>query len=304
MTDLGPDPARLPEALSEAEAEVLARQHGLEPVGQRPGLVAYVKDLWAHRNLVWALAKGEFVAQHQDNYLGLLWSVLNPILLGVAYYLIFGLLVGTRAGIENFVAFLTIGLFTFLPLSVALTAGTRSLLSKMGMMRSLTFPRVMLPITVVLAEFVATVPAFLILLVIALVSKEQPALSWLLYPPALLVVGGIGMGFAMIGARVVHAVRDAANLMPLLTRMLRYVSGIFFSIEYSMETKFNDPPTWVAWALEYQPVAVSLTLVRETLMAEYPVRWETWAVAGGWALLLTGVGFIVFWRGEGSYGRA
>lgn len=302
MTDLGPDPRQLPPVLPATEAEALAERYDLQPVGRRPGLFAYIKDVWRHRHLMWSLAKGEFVAKHQDNYLGLIWAVVNPILLAVAYFLIFGILIPTRGGVDNFVAFLTIGLFTFIPLSVSMVSGSKSLLSKMGMMRSLTFPRVILPITVVLAEFLATLPAFVVLVLIVLL-RERPTVSWLLYPFALLIVMGIGLGIAMIGARLVHAVRDAANLMPLLTRLLRYVSGVFFSVEHAM-SRFNDPPEIIALALQYQPFAVSLTLIRETLMQEFPLRWETWAVAGGWAVVLLLFGFLTFWRGEGSYGRA
>ena len=111
------------------------------------------------------------------------------------------------------------------------------------------------------------------------------------------------MAFALIGSRLVHAFRDLSNLMSLITRLLRYVSGVFFSVEVSIE-RFDGAPAWVGHALEYQPVAVALTLVREPLMAEYPVQWETWAVALAWAFGLLIVGFIYFWRGEGSYGRA
>ena len=252
---------------------------------------------------MWAMAKGDFVATHQDNYLGLLWSILNPILLGVAYYLIFGVLIGTRGGIENFVAFLTIGLFTYIPVAAALTGGSKSVLRKSSMIRSLRFPRVLLPITTVLSQFVASLPAFMILLLIALISKEPPSLTWLLFPVALLVVLVVSLGMAMLTARIVNAVRDTANLVPLLVRLLRYVSGVFFSVDAAL-ARMGDPEPWVAALLQYQPVAVLLTLVRETLMQEYPVRGETWAVAGGWAVGLFVVGFVVFWRGEGTYGRS
>lgn len=290
-------------ALSGREAEELARRHGMQPVGRRPGFLEYLGDIWRHRHLMWALAKGDFVATHQDNYLGLLWSVLNPIMLGVSYYLIFGLLIGTRGGVDNFVSFLTIGLFTFIPLASAMTSGGKSLVGKMGMIRSLTFPRVLLPVTVVLSEFLATVPAYLVLVLIAILSGETPDLSWLLFPLALLVVMAVGLGLAMIFARVVHAVRDATNVIPLMVRLLRYVSGVFFSVEAAL-ARFDDPPTWIALALQYQPVAILLTLVRETLMDQYAVQWQTWAVSVMWAVLFVTVGLVVFWRGEGSYGRA
>ena len=303
MTDVGPDPQYSPPVLPDEDAAALAARHGLTRVGVRPGFGAYLQDLWRFRHLMWAMAKGEFVAEHQDNHLGWVWSVLNPILLGISYYLIFGVLIGTRGGIENFVSFLTIGLFVFIPISSALASGSKSLLGKMKMIRSLTFPRVILPLTVTLSHFVSAVPAFVVLVVIALVSGEPVTVEWLLFPVALFVVLVMCLGFALIGSRVVHAVRDAANLMPLITRLLRYVSGVFFSLEASI-ARFEGAPAWVGYVLEYQPVAVALTLVREPMMAEYEVRWETWAVALAWSFGLLIIGFVFFWRGEGTYGRA
>ncbi|MFB9733193.1 ABC transporter permease [Ornithinimicrobium kibberense] len=290
--------------LSPEAAEELARRHGLELVGQRPGLMSYLRDVWRHRHLMWAMARGDFVSNHQDNYLGLLWSILNPLLMGVAYYLIFGILIGTSGGIENFVAFLTIGLFTYIPLAAALTSGSKSVLKKSAMIRSLSFPRVLLPITTVLSEFVAALPAFLTLLLIALVSGEKPSLTWLLFPVTLLLVLLVSLGMGMITARVVNAVRDTANLVPLVVRILRYVSGVFFSVDAALERVGDDAPEWLAGVLQYQPFAALLTLVREPLMQEYPVRWETWVAASGWAAGLLVIGLIVFWRGEGTYGRS
>lgn len=303
MTDVGPDPRDVPPVLSPADASALAARHGLEPVGRRPPFGRYVADVWRHRHLMWAMAKGEFTSEHRDNYLGFVWAVINPLLLGLAYFLIFGILLGTSRGIESFITFLTAGLFTYALLSTALTSGSKSLLSKMSLIRAMQFPRVLPPLVSVLSAFVSQLPAFVVLLVIALWDqKGQVTWTWLLYPVALLIVVVMGLGIAMLTARMVHAVRDLANLMPLLVRLLRYVSGVFFSIELQLERLgANDV---VAAVLEYQPAAVALTLVRETIWNPAAPDPVTWAVAGGWALLFFGVGFVVFWRGEGSYGRA
>ncbi|GGK73542.1 ABC transporter permease [Ornithinimicrobium pekingense] len=302
MTDLGPDPTRLPEALTEQEAEAFAARHGLEQVGVRPTLGSYLRDLWRYRHLAWSMARGEFVSQHRDNYLGLLWAVLNPIMLGVAYYLIFGVLLDLKRDVDNFIAFLTIGLFTFVFFSAALTSGAKALLGKVSVMRSLAFPRVLLPLVVVLSGFVSNIPAFLVLLLIALATGEPVTWSWLLFPVALLVVAAMGLGMAMLVARVVHAARDLANVVPLVVRLLRYVSGVFFSIEARVAA-IDDAPVWLGPLLEFQPGAVALTIVRQTLMSGLPLDGTTWAVACGWAAFFLLTGFLVFWRAEGTYGR-
>ena len=303
MTVVGPDPRDGPPVLGREDAQALAARHGLQPVGQRPRLGAYIADVWRHRHLMWAMAKGEFASEHQDNYLGFIWAVINPLLLGLAYFLIFGLLLGTRAGIDNFITFLTAGLFTYALFSLALTSGSKSLMSKMSLIRAMQFPRVLPPLVAVLSAFVSQLPAFGVLLIIALWDQGgKVSWTWLLYPAALLIVLVMGLGIAMVTARLVHAARDLANLMPLIVRLLRYVSGVFFSIELQIQAL--DAPQAVALVLQYQPAALSLTLVRETIWNAAAPDPMTWAVGGAWALLFFVGGFIFFWRGEGSYGRA
>ncbi|WP_228386964.1 ABC transporter permease [Ornithinicoccus halotolerans] len=305
MTLTGPHSP--PPAMSREEARRLAKQYGLQQVGVRPTLGSYLKDLWRHKSFLLTMSAADSVARHQNNYLGQLWAVLNPLLLAFAYFLIFGLLLGTGRGVENFVGFLTIGLFTFLYMSAGWNYAAKSLVGNVAMVRALRFPRAILPLSVVLAELLASMPAFLVLVVIALLTGERPQLSWLLFPVAILIVAVTTAGMGLMSARLVHGARDLANLVPIITRMLRYTSGVFFSVAtYGdlLVEKYGQQLRPVADALVYQPVAVSLTMVRETLLGEVPMRWETWAFASGWAVLLLTVGIVVFWRGEAGYGRA
>lgn len=303
MTAFGPDPRSQPVALPAQDAAALAGRHGLAPVGRRPSLPAYLRDAWRYRHLVWSMSKGEVVGQYRDNHLGLLWAVLTPILVGVTYYLIFGVLFGLRDDVENFVGFLTIGLFTFTFISGVLTSGSKVLIGKVGVMRSLAFPRIVLPMVSVLSSFLSNLPAFAVLVVIALITEEPVTWEWLLFPVALLVVAVMGLGLAMIVARLVHAVRDLANLVPVAVRLLRYASGVFFSIETRI-SGIEGAPAWIGPVMEFQPFALSLTLVRQTLLSEFELDPAVWLASVAWAVGLCVVGLLVFWRGEGTYGRA
>lgn len=298
MTQGGPDHQGSLPGLSAQEAAALADRHGLEHVGVRPPLPVYIRDLWRHRHFIWTMSEAGFISRHQNNYLGLFWSVLNPLLLGAAYYLIFGLLLETDRGVDNFIAFLTAGLFAFIFISAGFNYAAKSMVDSTGLVRALRFPRAILPISVIITELLATIPAFLILLVLCLVTGETPSVKWLLFPVALLIVGLITLGIGLIAARIVHAARDVGNLIPLLTRMLRYISGIFFPIaNYAGEGL-------ISILLMYQPIAVSLQMVRESLMGEFPLDPVTWLVSLAWGVILTGIGFIFFWRAEATYGRA
>lgn len=299
MTTGGPDHEGSLPGLTPAEATALAQQHGLQQVGIRPKLFPYVKDVWRHRGFLVTMSSADFVARHQQNYLGQIWSVLNPLLLGAAYYLVFGLILGTDRGAEtNYVPFLMIGLFSFIFIAAGMSHGAKSLTSNMSVVQALRFPRVVLPISVVLTEIFAALPAFGIAMIVAVLSGEAVTWSWLLFPVAIVITYVMTTGIAMFAAAFVYRVRDAANLVPLITRMLRYISGVFFVV---------SAYTSGVWGilLAYQPVAVALTMLRQCLMGgdDFALTWPVWLVSIGWAVGLFVIGFIVFWRAEATYGR-
>ncbi len=292
----GPDQEGSLPGLSAEQASHLAKTHRMQQVGVRPPLRNYLSDLWRHRTFLVTMSTAQFVSRNQQNYLGQIWAVLNPLLLGAAYYLIFGLLLGTDAGVGNYVPFLIIGLFSFIFIAGGMTRGAKSLIGNMGLVRALRFPRVVLPISVVLTELFVALPAFVVAALVALLTKQTPTWSWLLYPVAIAIAYVMTTGIAMIFSVLVYQYRDATNLIPLLTRMLRYTSGVFFLI-----TAYATGI--VGLLLAYQPVAVMLTVLRQTLMDEYALRWAPWLVSIGWAGLLFAVGFLLFWRSEATYGR-
>lgn len=280
-----------------SELAQLAARHGLKEVGGRPSLPTYVRQLWDRRAFLWVMASSRSYSRNQNNYLGQLWTILNPLTLAGVYFVVFGLLLGTTGGIENFVAFLTIGIFIFTAIASAISAGSNAVMSNINVVRALEFPRAILPLSVALSEMLTLLPAMAVMVVIVLLTGESVALSWLLLPVVLVMILLFCAGCAMIAARIVVGARDLRNLIPVAIRLLRYVSGVFFSIQH-----YTGAFTW-GMLLEYQPVAVYLTLVRSAMLEEFTAAAPLWWAGAGWALLFFLVGFLVFWSAEDRYGR-
>src|SRR5262249_20928124 len=95
---------------STAAAELAAR-HGLHLAGARPSIPKYIRQLWAYRHFITAYATGRLVAQFSEARLGRIWQVLNPLTNAAVYFLIFGVVLNTRHGIPNFIAYLCTGVF-------------------------------------------------------------------------------------------------------------------------------------------------------------------------------------------------
>ncbi|NYF97993.1 ABC transporter permease [Janibacter cremeus] len=291
--------ASVPPAPPVEEARKLADRHGLRALSERPPLRQYLRDLWQRRSFLWTLSSAESRAQNEANYLGQLWAVLNPALLITSYYLIFGLLLGTRGGIDNFVGFLGIGVIMFAFTSTVITRGAKAITGKLNLVRTLHFPRAILPVSVTLTELLASVPGFALLFVLMFATGERPDWEWLLFPVAVAMQGLALLGFAFIAARLVNASPDIANLIPIIVRLLRYVSGVFFPVVHYVE----GFPTVVQEVLTMQPFALMLTTGRQSLLNGEAVVLSDWLIMAAWSVGAAVVGLVLFWQAETRYGR-
>jgi len=133
-------PSTAPTASDEPlRAAELAARYGLHRIGARPPLLSYIRQIWERRHFIWALASARSYNRKQNNYLGQLWTVLNPLILAAVYYLVFGVILGTGEGTDNYVGFLVIGIFSFQYFAGTVSAGASSISGNMAMIRALAW---------------------------------------------------------------------------------------------------------------------------------------------------------------------
>lgn len=271
----------------------------LKPVGQKLRFAPYVKDLWRRRFFMMSFARARVEGQNSSAVLGQFWLLLTPLLTAAVYYLLFGVILGVSRGIENFIAFLIIGVMMFRFTSNSANAGAMAILSNKGLIRSLHFPRALLPISASLQQLLQFLPSLIIVLVAVLATGEPIRITWLLLIPIIVLQFIFNTGLAFVLARIVNRARDLAKLSPFLIRMWGYLSGIFFSIELSKE-RFPD---LIEPFLSYNPAHIFMQLTRSAFIESIEVPISYWAWGAGWAITIFVLGFVFFFKGEGKYGR-
>ncbi|MEJ5945818.1 ABC transporter permease [Pseudokineococcus basanitobsidens] len=279
------------------EASLRAADAGLPRVGRRPTLAGYGLELWRRRQLTAELARSRFRAENEANRLGMAWIVIRPLLNAGVYGVVFGLLLRSSTRPDNFVPFLVIGIFVFQFFAGCLTDGARAITGNVGLVRTLSFPRAVLPLSLVLQNVLALVPMMLTAVVLVPVFGEPLRWSWLLALPALGLLVLFTTGVALASARLTLHVRDVTQLIPFVTRLLFYISGIFFSID-----RIGLPPA-AELVARLNPVQVYITLVRSGFLTEVEATSGTWLLGVGWAVLALVVGALFFWAAEERYGR-
>lgn len=302
-----------PRALSSAEARALAQQHGLAEAGVRPGIGAYLKQLWSRRDFIRVFSTSKAYAKHQGSYLGQMWAALNPTLNAIIYTIIFGVILQASKGVENVVAFIVIGVFVFRLVDNAISTGARAIDGNMQLVRSLRFPRAVLPLASVITSLTLFVPVIGVMCLFTLGSGYLPLSNvemipltwhWLEIIPALALLTIFNTGVSLFMARYAYGKPDLMQVLPFVTRLLMYGSGVLFPLT-SFPAFQGDHLIWLRAILDYQPVSVMLQLFRMIMMDDRTIPYDPWlwAWAGGWSLLLLVVGFIYFWAAEERYGR-
>lgn len=282
---------------SGVDLAALAAKSGLHKVGGRPALLTYIRQIWKRRHFCVEMARGWSIGENEGSRLGQLWALLTPLLWAALYLFIFGVVVKTTSGTENFAGFLVIGLFIFRFVAGCIADGGKSIKKNISLITSLQFPRALIPLAAVTAELFLLIPAIAVMVALALLTGEPLRWHVLLLVPAIALMFVFTMGVAMMSARAIADVPDLVNMLPFVTRALMYVSGIFFSIE----TFAGDGV--LGKILGYQPLAIYIELARSALLVETQVRGTTWLWAIGWAISFFVAGFLYFWRAEARYGR-
>jgi len=266
-----------------------------DPSRRRP-VVEDLRRIWARRDFLLFAAGSDLRAQEMDTVLGNTWHLLNPVLQILVYFLVFGLILGTDRGVPNFLPFLAIGIFTFSYMRKVIIGGAKSLHKNRGLIHSISAPRAIFPIAVMLTEAAAFAFPFLVMLFVAVVTGESLAWRWLMMIPIFVAQSLFAVGLGFIAARITFYFRDFENILDFLFRMAFYFSGVLFFVD-----KFVKDPTARRIA-DLNPLLDFISLYRWAVLG-FPVGTRLIVSALAWTLIAPVAGYLWFQRRERDYGR-
>lgn len=286
--------------VAEHEGRVqIVNPEGLKPLATRPSLFGYLSQLWRRRFFIVADARAKALRTTRDYRLWQLWLVLNPLFDVALYGFLFGMLLKTSHGIENFVGFLFIGIIYMGMMSGLLNSGASLMQSSRAMIRAFRFPRASIPLATTLRSLIDNILPGIMAILAALLFQwgNPPSWSLVLVIPLFLLIHIFGCGLMMIAARLTAELPEAKVLLGLVTRGWFFLSGVMFSID-----RFAGSPT-VHSIMSANPGHIFLTALRDCSIYKTVPDLGTWVELLCWSFGAFVLGFLYFWRIEDKYVR-
>ena len=165
----------------------------------------------------------------------------------------------------------------------------------LGLIRTLRFPRAVLPLSATVGQAMAFLPALLVMAVVVMAHGTWPHPRWLLIPALLVLQSAFSLGAGFLAARYNYAYRDLENLLPFVFRLAFYVSGVLYSVDHYIDSTLGRA-VFLA-----NPFYCFVTVWR-WVMAGTPAAGAVWVATGVWSTVTLVVGFALFRARETTYG--
>ena len=192
--------------------------------------------MFRYRDLVRNLVARDLKVRYKNSVLGIVWSMLNPLGMMLVFTVVFTVLIPNNP-IERFPIFLMCGLLPWNWFSGSVVGSIYSVVSNASLIKKVFFPREVLPMSVVLANFVHFVLALIVLFGL-MVFFQSPFTQWILLLPVLIVIQllfTLGLAFFLSAVNVYY--RDTAQIMDVLMLAWFFLTPIFYSTDLIPQTK-------------------------------------------------------------------
>lgn len=260
----------------------------------------YLIEMWNRRDFAVSVPLEQLRSAHKTTFLGNLWHLGNPLLTIAVFYFVFAKLLKVDRGIDNYLLWLTIGVFTFRLTSSSVLGGATSISANKGLIRAIKFPRALLPISVVISKVLTFGIELTLLATFTMTSGIGLSRRLLLLPLIIILHAAFNTGGAFIAARLNEAFRDVQQIIPFAFRLLQYLSGVMFPIQRFLGDGIHGVAKQV---LSLNPIMRVIDLYRWAFLGtavDLGMTLKSAAISLG----LLWFGFRYFTAAEWRYGRA
>lgn len=251
-----------------------------------------LRDLWAHRELLYFLVWRDLKVRYKQTALGVAWVVLQPLLMTMIFTVVLGKLVRVPSNNIPYPLFAYAGLMLWTFFSGAVSITGNCLVGSAHLITKVYFPRLIIPIASIVARLVDLAVVFLILFGLLLYYRIQPSLHLLMTPLLILLLALLALAFGLWTSAVNVKYRDVGLALPVLIQLWMFASPVVYGL--------NIVPQ--KWQLAYSlnPLVGILEGFRAALFGT-SFDWRAITISVGFTLILLIYGAYAFQSREKTF---
>lgn len=224
------------------------------------------KEVWQYRDLLFLFVKRDVVTVYKQTVLGPLWYLIQPLFTSIIFTIIFNNVAGIDTGKVPPFLFNLAGITVWNYFTSCLTDTSDTFKKNASIFGKVYFPRVIMPISIVLSNLLKFGIQFLIFIVFYVYYYYQGVAihlndTTLFFPLLIALMGLLGLGLGMIISSLVTKYRDFTYLIGFGVQLLMYVSAVMYPIALLKEKL----PTY-GWLVAYNPLAYIIETSRYMLL--------------------------------------
>lgn len=256
-----------------------------------------LKEVWRYKDLVYMFVKRDFVSSFKQTILGPIWFFINPIFTTVVYIIVFGNIAKLSTDGAPKILFYLAGITLWNYFSSCLNATSTVFTANAGIFGKVYFPRLAMPISIVLSNlmrFGVQMGLFLLIFLYYLVKGEVQPNWWILATPFLiLLMAMFALGAGMIFSSLTTKYRDVQMLLSFGITLYMYATPVIYPISslrgIFKTLAFYNPLTGIFECFKYAWLGVGDFNVKMLLISSAII------------ILILAVGTIVFNKVEKSF---
>lgn len=219
----------------------------------------YVKKVWRHRAFIVILAKRDLKVKYAQTMLGVAWTVVQPLVAMIVFTLFFSLLLDVQTNYP-YVLFVLSGVVCWNLFNYIFSHASQSLMNNQDLIKKVSFPKIVLPISKLLVACVELVISLVPLLLLLVWFRIPIGINVIWFPLILLFIMIFSLGLSLILAASTLRYRDLHHIIPFLVNFGIWFTPVFYPVSL-IPDQYKD-------YLYINPMASLIGLFRWSLFAD------------------------------------
>ncbi|MDF1546380.1 MAG: ABC transporter permease [Bacteroidales bacterium] len=256
------------------------------------------KDIWRYRDLIALFVRRDFVAKYKQTVLGPLWFLIQPIFTTIMYTIVFGNIAKISTdGLPQMLFYLS-GIVGWTYFSTCLTTTSNTFVANAGIFGKVYFPRLTLPISIVISNLVQFFIQLLLLGAFMIYygiigANFQPNIYVLLLPFLVLLMAALGLGFGIIISSLTTKYRDLTNLVSFGVQLWMYATPIIYPLSVI-------PQKYQIYVLA-NPLTPIIETFRYALLGSGTLNWMHLLYSLVFTIVILAIGILLFNKVEQTF---